>query len=1159
MWVILWLAAGSCSRRSAAPAPAQHAASPQFDVSAVVRQVELAFRADRDGFRGGPASFDVQASGRGALRLTSGQGAPLLLETERLGRETPGPCAARSVHADAHGELDIDRGAAIEHLRNFEGGMEQSWRFAGAPAGGGDLVVRVRVAGQAFAGETPSGIHFRDSDPQGVGMRYGTATWIDARGERTDVPARFDADAVELRVAAVVVDRSAYPAVLDPVVSPEIGLDQPYVPNPTPSQRPDVASDGTDYLVVWTSAGLYGARVTADGRVLDRLGFRISQSPLAAQQPSVIWEGSQYLVVWRGVDVSGSPFLNYTVGARVSPSGAVDPEFIISQSNSVVGKPVAALRGPESLVVWADGLGTTTGPGALRQILGARVAAGGGVLDAADLPISASPGLAALPTVASNGAGYLVAWADTRDSATNGVDVHAVQVDATGTPGPDLALVAVPGSQSLPTAASDGVGYFVVWTDNRNVATNGVDLYGTYIDGSGTVVTPDGTPIVTTTTSQTQPDLAWDGAEFVLAWSEGGDIHAARMNGDGSLVDPAGFVVSATPHSEVSPRVVVSSAGALIVWEDDNGASASDIYAARVVGDTVLDPSRILITAATHFDNTPAIASNGVEYLVVWEDTRNNPYNPIQGHYVTDIYGVRVDAGGNVLDPSALAISTASASQLHPAVASNGTDFMVVWYDYRNYGDPQPSDVGDQRPIDLYATRVKADGTVVDPNGFVVVQDPPKLNVTPAIASNGVDYLVAWFLAEPTPSMFYERVGADGTLQDPTPLSLSSQTAGYPAATFDGTNYVIAWASYTGPVYSARVVPATGQLLDSPPIRLGPYTANPDSFYGGPAIASAGGTTLVVWEDSRRGSFDIFGARLAADGTVLDPGDLALSTAPGDQRYPSVAWNGSAFLVAWIDFPGQHVSATYVDPAGTVLYPEGFAVSGSTAWFTGAASVPRTSTVVFRSDWDIAARVIEPDACSADADCPSIISSCLVPRCVSGSCVHQLAATACFFEGACHASGEVDPQNACGACQPAISQSGYTVLMCTALDECHTAGTCSTSSGCSNPPVADGTSCTGGSCQLGVCVPRPDAGPPDAAPPTPDAAPSPPDAAPSPPDAAPSSPDAARPPAADGAPSAAEIGGGGCGCAVGTDHHDAPALPLLLVLASLLLAPRRRR
>src|SRR5262245_16413167 len=49
------------------------------------------------------------------------------------------------------------------------------------------------------------------------------------------------------------------------------------------------------------------------------------------------------------------------------------------------------------------------------------------------------------------------------------------------------------------------------------------------------------------------------------------------------------------------------------------------------------------------------------------------------------------------------------------------------------------------------------------------------------------------------------------------------------------------------------------------------------------AAADNGTVTLFVWRDPRLESGDIFAARVARDGTVLDPGGIQVATGPGEQ------------------------------------------------------------------------------------------------------------------------------------------------------------------------------------------------------------------------------------------------------------------------------------
>jgi MYXO-CTERM domain-containing protein len=184
---------------------------------------------------------------------------------------------------------------------------------------------------------------------------------------------------------------------------------------------------------------------------------------------------------------------------------------------------------------------------------------------------------------------------------------------------------------------------------------------------------------------------------------------------------------------------------------------------------------------------------------------------------------------------------------------------------------------------------------------------------------------------------------------------------------WDGSNYLAVWQA-DGPPIAARIS-SGGALLDPNGIRLSTSAASP---YGRPAISTGGGSTLIAWEDLRRGQSDIFGARLAADGTVLDPGGVALSTAAGPKHFPTAAWTGSAHLLLWETWPpGSAVVGVYVGSDGTVLSPGSFAVTSSAA-NPAVASLPGTSLVAYDSSGaQCRARILStstpPDAGVADA------------------------------------------------------------------------------------------------------------------------------------------------------------------------------------------------
>jgi cysteine-rich repeat protein len=135
--------------------------------------------------------------------------------------------------------------------------------------------------------------------------------------------------------------------------------------------------------------------------------------------------------------------------------------------------------------------------------------------------------------------------------------------------------------------------------------------------------------------------------------------------------------------------------------------------------------------------------------------------------------------------------------------------------------------------------------------------------------------------------------------------------------------------------------------------------------------------------------------------------------------------------------------------------------------------------------------VANGSACN-DGNACTQTDTCQAGACAGGDPVVCTALDQCHGAGTCNpgtgvcsnpavANGSAcDDGNACtlgDVCQAGICVGGAP-LVCTALDQCHGAGTCNPGTGmCSNPPLGDGTACDDGNactqtdvCQAGACV-----------------------------------------------------------------------------------------
>ena len=130
-------------------------------------------------------------------------------------------------------------------------------------------------------------------------------------------------------------------------------------------------------------------------------------------------------------------------------------------------------------------------------------------------------------------------------------------------------------------------------------------------------------------------------------------------------------------------------------------------------------------------------------------------------------------------------------------------------------------------------------------------------------------------------------------------------------------------AGETFRIYAARVTPG-GTVLDPGSI---PITPPPPYLFRDPGVASSGDSSLIA-----SGFLDVTSARLAHDGTVLDPDGIYLSEELNAQSDPSLAFGAGEYLAVWQDARAAgayDIIGTRVTPDGVVVDPTGLLISGS--------------------------------------------------------------------------------------------------------------------------------------------------------------------------------------------------------------------------------------
>jgi hypothetical protein len=218
-----------------------------------------------------------------------------------------------------------------------------------------------------------------------------------------------------------------------------------------------------------------------------------------------------------------------------------------------------------------------------------------------------------------------------------------------------------------------------------------------------------------------------------------------RVAADGTVLDAAPALVRA--GFERNSRIDALGGRWLVVWESQvrHDNSASRTRGAFVDADGVPGSPFIFDGSFSEDDPDLALSGDGSEVLVVWSDSGGTDGLRIEGR--------RLAADGTFLGP-VFDVADPPGSRFGPAVAWDGDGWTVGWTELRRLVNPL-----DEARGDVYAGRVAADGTALDPDGVPVATEllgekQPELLPSPGLAGGAT---IA-YTGLPTPPETYRIV-----------------------------------------------------------------------------------------------------------------------------------------------------------------------------------------------------------------------------------------------------------------------------------------------------------------------------------------------------------------------------------------------------------------
>lgn len=233
-------------------------------------------------------------------------------------------------------------------------------------------------------------------------------------------------------------------------------------------------------------------------------------------------------------------------------------------------------------------------------------------------------------------------------------------------------------------------------------------------------------------------------------------------------------------------------------------------------------------------------------------------------------------------------ISTAEGMQVYPFVSYSGENWLVIWTDVKD------------GVCSISGQIVSPDGELLGDN-FEILPDSIILGLNrPASSGQNYLYLWAYFDEEGDEPHSYGRfISLNGELVGES-FSLTPNLSAFPAADFDGENYLVVFleAYDEDPSWvSGQFVSPEGRLIGERFKLTAPRVEDWDWL---PQVVWSRKDYLVIWQ---RGSYppSLAGILIGKDGEIKSEEFEIDTRGSGERVEKRLVTNGSEFLIAWAD------------------------------------------------------------------------------------------------------------------------------------------------------------------------------------------------------------------------------------------------------------------
>jgi hypothetical protein len=327
---------------------------------------------------------------------------------------------------------------------------------------------------------------------------------------------------------------------------------------------------------------------------------------------------------------------------------------------------------------------------------------------------------------------------------------------------------------------------------------------------------------------------------------------------NGVLDDGAVYLPRSEPV-KVAPDVLRSSHGGIafdgqsygVSYADksDLGHAVSYFTLLDNSGNRVMAPTPVsMINADTY---AGAVAQSGESFMTAWSDARQ------AGNY--EVYATRFNRKGEEVQAD-LRVTNAPDFSLRPLLQWTGTEYLVLWEDYRT------EDLDGK--VRVFGRRVSKAGALLDDEREL--SEPDAAGEYPAFALGEKRVAIVYTTLDPV--LDVSRVMArtvDFELGAATPAVELAQGQ-EPVVTWIGDRFLVAWHTGAVGAWGSAIVGAE-LYEDGTAIFIGDLTFG-DRFARWKTLVSLGDSAALIWSGaSDDGNYDLFFQLMSKGGEELQP------------------------------------------------------------------------------------------------------------------------------------------------------------------------------------------------------------------------------------------------------------------------------------------------